>query len=140
MEEIIRYYEMVCELVPDIGMIVYNIPQFTGIEFNKENAGRILSNPQIIGVKHTSNNLYALERMKAAYPDKVFFNGFDEQLVGAFAMGVDATIGTTVNVLPHSFGRRAAFSAQKKLPRLLLYNMNSITMWKQCVRLAFSAL
>ncbi len=103
MEEIIRYYEMVCELVPDIGMIVYNIPQFTGIEFNKENAGRLLSNPQIIGVKHTSNNLYALERMKAAYPDKVFFNGFDEQLVGAFAMGVDATIGTTVNVFAPLF-------------------------------------
>ena len=103
MEEIIRYYETVCDSVPDIGMIVYNIPQFTGIEFNKENAGRLLSNPQIIGVKHTSNNLYALERMKAAYPDKVFFNGFDEQLIGAFAMGADAAIGTTVNVFAPLF-------------------------------------
>ena len=103
MEEIIRYYETVCDSVPDIGMIVYNIQQFTGIEFNKENAGRLLSNPQIIGVKHTSNNLYALERMKAAYPDKVFFNGFDEQLIGAFAMGADAAIGTTVNVFAPLF-------------------------------------
>ena len=41
--------------------------------------------------------------MKAAYPDKVFFNGFDEQLIGAFAMGADAAIGTTVNVFAPLF-------------------------------------
>ena len=114
MDEITRYYEEVCEAVPDIGVIVYNIPQFTGIEFTKENAGRLLSNEQVIGVKHTSNNLYSLERMKSAYPDKVFFNGFDEQFIGALAMGADATIGTTVNVLAPLFvhARRLFHSGQ----------------------------
>lgn len=105
MEEITQYYEEVCEAVPDLGMIVYNIPQFTGIEFTKENADRLLSNDHVIGVKHTSNNLYSIERMKSAYPDKIFFNGFDEQLVGALAMGADATIGTTVNVFAPLFIR-----------------------------------
>ena len=103
MDEITRYYEEVCQAVPGMGVIVYNIPQFTGIEFTKDNAGRLLSNPQVIGIKHTSNNLYSLERMKSAYPDKVFFNGFDEQLIGALAMGADATIGTTVNVFAPLF-------------------------------------
>lgn len=78
--------------------------------------------------------------MKAAYPDKVFFNGFDEQLVGAFAMGVDATIGTTVNVFAPLFREARRLFCTEETARLLLYNMNSITMWKQCVRLAFSAL
>ena len=103
MDEIIRYYEDVIDATDDIGVIVYNIPQFTGIEFNKENAGRLLGNPRVIGVKHTSTNLYSLERMKSAYPDKVFFNGFDEQFLGALAMGADATIGTTVNVFAPLF-------------------------------------
>lgn len=125
MEEITRYYEEVCEAVPDLGMIVYNIPQFTGIEFTKENADRLLSNDHVIGIKHTSNNLYSLERMKSAYPDKIFFNGFDEQLVGALAMGADATIGTTVNVfaplfvqarsLFHSGDLAQAFEMQREI-------------------------
>ncbi len=105
MDEIIAYYEDIIQAVPDIRVIVYNIPQFTGIEFNKDNAGRLLSNGRVMGVKHTSNNLYSLERMKNAYPDKVFFNGFDEQYISALAMGVQATIGTTVNVFAPLFIR-----------------------------------
>lgn len=109
MDEILSYYEDVINAVPDIGVIVYNIPQFTGIEFTKENADRLLSNPRVLGVKHTSTNLYSLERMCSAYPDKVFFNGFDEQYVGALSMGAEATIGTTVNVLAPLFVKARAF-------------------------------
>lgn len=65
--------------------IVYNIPQFTGVEFSKENAGRLLSNENIVGIKHTSTNLYSLERMGQAFPGKALINGFDEQLLGALA-------------------------------------------------------
>ena len=112
MNEIIAYYEAVIDAVPDIGVIVYNIPQFTGIEFNKENAGRLLANERVIGVKHTSNNLYSLERMKTAFPEKIFFNGFDEQFIGALSMGAEATIGTTVNVFAPLFLKaRKAFDS-----------------------------
>lgn len=97
MDEIIKYYEDVIRMVPGLQVIVYNIPQFTNVEFSKQNAGRLLDNPAVVGVKHTSNNLYSLERMVKAYPDKVFFNGFDEQFLGALSMGADAMIGTTVN-------------------------------------------
>lgn len=114
MDEIITYYENVINAVPDIGMIVYNIPQFTGVEFNKDNAGRLLSNDRVIGVKHTSSSLFGLERMVTAYPEKVFFNGFDEQFIGALALGAQATIGTTVNVFAPLFVKaRDLFQAGK---------------------------
>ena len=103
MEEITGYYRDVLEAVPELGIIVYNIPQFTGIEFDKENAFELLSMPGIVGVKHTSHNLYSLERMKAAFPDLILFNGFDEQFAGSLAMGADAAIGTTVNVFAPLF-------------------------------------
>lgn len=41
-------------------------------------AGALLTDEQVLGVKHTSHNLYSLERMAATYPEKIFFNGFDE--------------------------------------------------------------
>ena len=119
MDEIISYYEDVMRAVPDLPMIVYNIPQFTGIEFNKDNAGRLISNPQVLGVKHTSNNLYALERMHSAYPDKVFFNGFDEQFIAALSMGAQATIGTTVNCFAPLFQKARAHFQTGRLQQAL---------------------
>ncbi len=111
-EELLGYYEDVIRAVPGIGVIIYNIPQFTGVSFTKENAGRLLDNPSIVGIKHTSQDLYGLERMKTAYPDKVYFNGFDEMYLSALAAGADAAIGTTVNLYAPLFLRvREAYRA-----------------------------
>ncbi len=103
MDEILSYYEDILHAVPGMPGIIYNIPQFTGVEFNKENAGRLLENPAIIGIKHTSQNLYSMERMHDSYPDKILFNGFDEQFIAALQMGASATIGTTVNLFAPLF-------------------------------------
>lgn len=110
MDEIMNYYEDVIHALPDVPAIVYNIPQFTGVEFNKDNAGRLLANENIVGIKHTSSNLYAMERMGQAFPGKALINGFDEQFLGALAMGSCATIGTTVNLFAPLFHKvRDAF-------------------------------
>ncbi|EMH8705603.1 dihydrodipicolinate synthase family protein, partial [Escherichia coli] len=39
----------------------------------------------------------------ARYPDKVFFNGFDEIFLSSLAAGATATVGTTVNLQPELF-------------------------------------
>ena len=57
MEEICAYYEAVIDAVPGLGVILYNVPQFSGIEFGKQNAARLLENPGVLGIKHTSNTL-----------------------------------------------------------------------------------
>jgi len=110
MEEIVEYYEAVIHAVPGLPLVLYNIPQFTGISFSKENAKRLLDNEAVMGIKHTSNDLYALERMQKAYPNKVYFNGFDEIFLSALCAGADAAIGTTVNLYASTFKRiRDAF-------------------------------
>mgnify|MGYP001072819484 FL=1 len=105
MDEVTGYYEDILNSVPGLPGIIYNIPQFTGVEFTKQNAGRLLDNPGIMGIKHTSQNLYSMERMSHAYPGKLIFNGFDEQFLGALALGATATIGTTVNLFAPLFLR-----------------------------------
>lgn len=110
MDEIMCYYEDVIRALPNVPAIVYNIPQFTGVEFNKDNAGRLLANGNVVGIKHTSTNLYSLERMGQAFPGKALINGFDEQFLGALSMGSIATIGTTVNLFAPLFHKvRDAF-------------------------------
>lgn len=140
MDEIITYYEDIIRTVPDIGVIVYNIPQFTGVEFNKTNAGRLLSNDRVIGVKHTSSNLYALERMRAAYPNLVFFNGFDEQFLGALSLGAEAAIGTTINVFAPLFLKaRALFQSGKMAEAFRVQNEINYCVEEMCSVGIFSA-
>lgn len=111
-EEIAGYYEDVLASVHDFGVIIYNIPQFTGVSFGKGNAARLLEHPNVAGIKHTSQDLYGLERMKEAYPDKCYLSGFDEMYLPALAAGADAAIGTTVNLYPELFlGVREAYNS-----------------------------
>jgi N-acetylneuraminate lyase len=97
LDEIASHYLNVANKI-DIGVIVYNIPQFTGISLTKND--NFLENEKIIGIKHTSVNLYELERMIQQYPSKTYFNGFDEIYLSSLAAGATATIGTTVNICP----------------------------------------
>jgi N-acetylneuraminate lyase len=108
-EEIGQFYTDVASSI-DLGVIVYNIPQFTGISFSKENS--FLKSSKIIGIKHTSMNLYDLERIRQAFPEKIIFNGFDEIYLSSLAAGASATIGTTVNICPKLFKNiRESFAA-----------------------------
>ncbi len=102
--EILGYYEDVIKEA-DVPLIIYNIPQFTGISFTKENAGSLLEREQVIGIKHTSTDLFGLERMKSAFPEKIYFNGFDETFLSALSAGADSAVGTTVNLFAPRFRR-----------------------------------
>ncbi|GAP55041.1 N-acetylneuraminate lyase, partial [Arthrobacter sp. Hiyo6] len=112
-DEILGYYNRVMAAT-SLPVVIYNIPQFTQVQFDKTLAGPLLDQEQVLGVKHTAHDLYSLERMTAAYPEKVFFNGFDEIYLSSLAAGAKATIGTTVNLQPELFLRtRNLFDAGK---------------------------
>lgn len=96
-EAVIAHYRAVMDAC-DLPMILYNIPQFTGQEFTVDRFAPLLEDPRVIGIKHTSMNLFELERMRARYPDKTYINGFDEIYVPALAAGATGSIGTTVGV------------------------------------------
>ena len=115
-EEIIAYYRRVLDAI-SIPVILYNIPQFTGVELDSLTAEALLGDEQVLGVKHTSHNLYSLERMIARYPDKVFFNGFDEIFLSSLAAGATATVGTTVNLQPELFLTLRKAFRQGDIPR-----------------------
>jgi N-acetylneuraminate lyase len=102
--EVLDYYNTVIAAT-GLPVIIYNIPQFTQVNFDKALAGPLLDQEQVLGVKHTAHDLYSLERMCTEYPDKVFFNGFDEIYLSSLAAGARATIGTTVNLQPELFLR-----------------------------------
>lgn len=101
-QEVKRYY---LDLVEETGLplLVYNFPALTGVTLDARNAGDLLEHPLIAGVKHTSMDLYQLERMKQLRRDLVVFNGYDEVFLAGLAMGADGAIGSTFNVIAGHF-------------------------------------
>ncbi len=100
--EVLAHYHRLADATP-LPLIVYNFPAKSARPLSTTDLLTLLKHPRIAGVKHTSQNLYQLERLKAAAPDAVLYNGFDEMMVGGLAMGADGGIGTTYNVMGSLF-------------------------------------
>jgi N-acetylneuraminate lyase len=96
--EITRYYVDIMEAT-QMPMILYNIPQFTGIAFNGVNARELFEHPLVVGMKHTSYDLFGLQRIHSEFPDLTLFNGHDETFLPALSIGVASTICTAANFM-----------------------------------------
>lgn len=98
-----QYYYDIYEAV-GMPLIIYNFPGNTGKEFNlaDPNYRQLFRSPAIMGVKHTNQIVYQLERIRNLNPELVIFNGYDETMVAGLALGADGSIGSTFNfMLPH---------------------------------------
>jgi len=108
-DEIKGYYFEITDSV-SLPMIIYNIPVYSGISFSFENINEFFSDKRFIGIKHTSNDFFMLERIKSSYPEKTAFNGYDEMFLAGLSMGADGGIGSTYNFMPDKFiGMRELF-------------------------------
>ncbi len=93
-------------------MVVYNFPGNSGVNLTVDQIGQFLSDDGFIGVKHTSNDYFALQTFKAAYPEKIVYNGYDEMFLCGLVMGADGGIGSTYNFMADKFIRmREKFAA-----------------------------
>lgn len=99
-EEIKEYYQSIIESVK-VPMILYNFPANSGVNLSMDHFYQLLEEKRIIGVKHTSMNLFELERFKKK--GKMVFNGHDEVFLAGLSMGADGGIGSTYNLMAEKF-------------------------------------
>lgn len=95
--DVVRHFQAVVD-VSGLPFLLYNIPQFTGRDISDGGFEELLSMPQVIGVKHTSRNLYGAERIIQGHPRLSVVNGFDEFYLPALSIGARGAIGTTVGL------------------------------------------
>lgn len=102
-EEIAQYYADIAKSAPDLPLIIYSIPAFSGVSINADNIGKIIDASGAQGLKYTDYNLFELEKISRKYPNLSLFNGHDELYVNALPVGIDAAIGSTFNVMPQKY-------------------------------------
>ena len=96
-EELRAHYERLAGAT-DLPFLVYNFPALSGVRMRPEEIVELLSLPNVVGVKNTCPDHFALERLRRAAPDATLLNGFDETLLAGLALGCDGGIGSTYNV------------------------------------------
>ncbi|WP_455382875.1 N-acetylneuraminate lyase [Salinispira pacifica] len=102
LDEIKAHYRAIIDSV-DLPLIIYNFPAFSGVTLDSTTARDLLTNPRVLGIKHTSKDMFQLERMKQLRPDLVVLNGHDEVHLAGIAMGADGAVGSTFNILADRF-------------------------------------
>lgn len=128
LEAIKTYYSDIMSAT-DLPMIMYNFPNAGGFNGMLDVVNAFIQDDKLLGIKHTSQNLFELEQFKHLERDLTVFNGFDEMLVAGLSMGADGGIGSTYNFMPkiildiyNSFCNgdiAAAQKAQEKANRII---------------------
>lgn len=101
-EQIRRYYFDIADAV-DLPMVIYNFPNFSGVNLTVEQVSEFFADDRFIGIKHTSNDFFSLEQFKSRFPEKLVFNGFDEMLLSGLSVGADGGIGSTYNFMAEKY-------------------------------------
>ena len=118
-EQIKKHYFDIVNTV-DMPMIIYNFPNFSGVNLTVEQVAQFFCDDRFIGIKHTSNDYFALEQFKSNFPEKVVFNGFDEMFLSGLSMGADGGIGSTYNFMAEKFIQIQKLFREKKSDEALM--------------------
>jgi len=101
-EEIKNYYFRLAQK-SQMPMIVYHIPAFSGVNMGIKEISAFLERDEFIGIKFTSNDFFTMEQIRANFPEKRIYNGYDEMLLAGLSMGADGGIGSTYNFMADKF-------------------------------------
>lgn len=101
-EEIKNYYFRLAEK-SGMPMVVYHFPAFSGVAMGVKEISTFLDRDEFIGIKFTSNDFFTLEQVRAKYPGKLIYNGYDEMFLAGVTMGADGGVGSTYNFMADKF-------------------------------------
>lgn len=103
LEAVKNYYYDIADAA-DMPMLIYNFPGSNSLSFNAGLAAEMFAaNSHLMGVKHTSMDLFMIRQFKQQIKDITVFNGFDEVCLAGLSMGADGAIGSTYNFMGKRF-------------------------------------
>ena len=103
-EALTRYYAAISE-ASDVRVLIYNIPQRTGITMTEALFDRLLAMGNVVGMKDSSGDIAAMGHFMRRDPAPVIFEGEDTVLLAALLAGACGGIGATYNIMPHLYVR-----------------------------------
>jgi 4-hydroxy-2-oxoglutarate aldolase len=98
-----------------IGILIYNVPQFTGINLEPERVAKLSEHPNIIGIKDSSGNIGQLtEVIRLSRKDFAVFVGSAPVFFPALCVGAAGGILAVANVIPQECVKIQKLFQEKK--------------------------
>ena len=123
------YWNDISAAAPNTDFVIYNIPQLAGVALTPSLYREMLKNQRVIGVKNSSMPVQDIQTFASiAGPEKIVFNGPDEQFLAGRLMGAAGGIGGTYGAMPELFLQLNQLIENKDLDRAreLQYAINDI--------------
>ena len=100
----INYYKSIAQ-VSEVPLLIYNIPQRTGISMTEALYSELIQLDNIIGMKDSSGDIYTLGHLASKWKDSVIFEGEDSLLLSSLIAGAVGGIGASYNLMPELYVR-----------------------------------
>lgn len=118
LKEIREHYEAIMAAV-SLPMLVYHYPGATGVSLSLDFYEQMSRNPQCIGVKFTSLNLFEMQQIRARCGGEfLIYNGHDEVYASGAWAGADGAIGSTYNMMPGLFTQMYGLISSEERPHM----------------------
>ncbi len=102
--EILYDYFMAVAESSQIGILIYNVPKFTGINMEPELVARLSEHTNIVGIKDSSGNIGQLsEIVHLCQKDFAVFTGSAPVFFPALCVGAVGGILAATNIVPQEF-------------------------------------
>ena len=118
----------------EIGILIYNVPKFTGINMEPELVARLSEHPNIVGVKDSSGNIGQLsEIVRLSEEGFAVFVGSAPVLFPALCVGAVGGILAAANVAPQEFSQiqyfyeKGQFDNAREMQRFLTPLSKAVT-------------
>lgn len=125
-DDVFEFYRAVTDAC-SLPMLMYGYPGARSISIDL--VKRLMGIENIVGMKWTYNDYYGMERAKSINCGNInIINGPDESLIAGLAVGADAGIGTTYNIMPGMFVKlyNAFHSGDVVRARALQHGINNV--------------
>jgi 4-hydroxy-2-oxoglutarate aldolase len=123
---LIAYYRRVADNAP-IPVLLYSVPQFTGVALESPEVAALSEHPNIIGIKDSSGNVQRTSEMIAAVrPGFQVLVGSASTMYPSLMVGAHGTILALANALPekcvalYDFAHRGQLEQARELQQMLV--------------------
>lgn len=99
-EGLYRHFATVAEAVPDLPIVLYNIPGRTGVALEPATVARLAKVANVVGVKEASGSVAAVSELREAAPRIRVLSGDDALTLPMMAVGATGVISVAANVVP----------------------------------------
>jgi N-acetylneuraminate lyase len=128
-QQVCDFYATISRSV-DLPLLVYHIPQITGIDTSVEQMLELLDIPNVIGIKCSGNDLMFLKRISMARPDTVLINGVDEKFTLGLLYGACGGIGMWYSIFPRLFLDIFEAVSRRDIDRALELQTLLVDLWQ----------